>query len=71
MKGQQSLTSRYELGCNKNYINILLGCWSELVAVETAEAAVVKPRMELYSVLYFGSSSTADGNNAITKQKSG
>lgn len=60
-------------------MNILLGCWSELVAVAAvvvavaavvaAVAVVVKPWMTPRSVLYFGNSSTADGIKD-TKQKS-
>lgn len=60
-------------------MNILLGCWSELVAVAAvvvavaavvaAAAVVVKPWMTPHSVLYFGNSSTADGIKD-TKQKS-
>lgn len=58
-------------------MNILLGCWSELVAVVVvavaavvaAAAVVVKPWMTPRSVLYFGNSSTADGIKD-TKQKS-
>lgn len=60
-------------------MNILLDCWSELVAVAAvvvavaavvaAAAVVVKPWMTPRSVLYFGNSSTADGNKG-TKQKS-
>lgn len=60
-------------------MNILLGCWSELVAVAAvvvavaavvaAAAVVVKPWMTPRSVLYFGNSSTADGIKD-TKQKS-
>lgn len=60
-------------------MNILLGCWSELVAVAAvvvavaavvaAAAVVVKPWMTPRSVLYFGNSSTADVIKD-TKQKS-
>lgn len=61
-------------------MNILLGRWSELVAAEEAAAAAAvvavvvvvaaaKPWMKPCSVLCFGSSSTADGNNTDTEQK--